>query len=344
MEAVLKNVASAVELLAVAAHSDAVSQWDEQTLSRAFQWAGYCEHVYTRFHTNSAIRRVVEKQLQHTNATLRDAFADYNEVSFMDLPRCEHLLLRALLNNPQLPISTIRILFGLKNGTSRRYHYQEVTGLCSHLIQCKSACEVLRPFSGLSAVSAEAEVQGEMLMKRLGALLSQGSDPSQAEHFLHSSLLLCEGAARHSCLVITAALLTASDSAGQTSSQSFLLDWLQKEHGVLQHMGSTLPSAVLKDLAGAHRKFRDAYFGALKKWASEMEYSLSDGEWVPACTAAPPALSFPKMVEHFSDLFDACPSLRRNAEDELLHLKILDGDFDARGLSVWGDILSEVKK
>lgn len=343
MEAVLKNVASAVELLAVAAHySDAMSQWDEKSLSRAFHWARYCEHVYTRFHTNSAGRRVVEKQLQHTNARLRDAFADYREVSFMDLPRCEHLLLLALLSNPHLPISTMKILFGKKDVASRYYDYKEVTGLCSHLIQCKSACKVLRPFSGLSAVDADAEVQGEMLMKRLDALLSQGSDPQQAEHFLHSVLLLSEEAAHHSCLVITAALLTASDSGTQTSSQSFLLNWLQKEHGMLQHMGSTLPSAVLKDLARAHGKFRDAYFSALKKWASEMEYSLNDGEWLPEGTA--PSLSFQEMVEHFSDLFDACPSLRRNAEDELLALKILDGDFDARGLSVWGDILSELKK
>ncbi|XP_047452020.1 Fanconi anemia group F protein [Mugil cephalus] len=340
MEAVLKNLTSSLELLAVAAQGGAVKQWDKQTLSRAFQWARYCEHVHSRFHSNPAIRRVIEKQLQTTNQTLRDAVPGYADVSFSDLSCCQHLLLVRLLNNPELPVSIMKTLFDTTRPVNTvRSECKDVTGLCSHIIQCKSACKVLGPLADPSAVGADAEVQGEMLMKRLGALLSQSTDTRQGEQFLGSVLQGCEGAAQHFCRVIAAALLTAKNSNTQTAPQDFLLDWLQNKHCVLQCMcAAALPTSLLSDLAKEHRKFRDAYCSVLKKWASEMEYSLSDGEWVQMSRDT--TVSFQRLTGHFLALFEACPSVRGDVEKELKALKESDGGFDVRGLSVWGDLLS----
>nr|XP_046249751.1 Fanconi anemia group F protein [Scatophagus argus] len=343
MEAVLKNLASTAELLAVAALSDAVDRWDKVTLSRAFHWARYCEHLYSRFHNKSPVRRIMEKQLQHTNQSLQAVFPGYTEISFSDLSRCKHLLLVALLNNLELPISIMKILFDTNSPVNtKQSEYQDVSGLCSHIIQCKSACKVLAPLTDMSAIGADAEVQGVMLMERLGALLSQGSEAWRTEHFLDSVLRGCEGGAQHFCLVIAAALLTKKNSAAQTALEDFLLDWLQTKHSKLQHMCSALPTALLIDLAKEHLKFRDAYFDVLKKWASDMEYSISEGEWVQTSTNQ--TVSFQRLTEHFLALFQACPSLREDVEKELNALKISDGDFDVRGLSVWGDLLSTLNK
>lgn len=343
MEAVLKNLMSTAELLAVAAQSEVVERWDKQTLSRAFHWAQYCEHLFFRFHNNLAVRRVIEKQLQLTNQSLRAALPGHNEVSFSDLSRCQHLLLIGLLNNPKLPSSVMKILFDTESPVNTRDdEYQDVTGLCSHIIQYRSACKVLRPLTHLSLVGADAEVQGTMLVMRLAALLSQGSEAGRTEHFLESVLQGCEGAAEHFRLVIAAALLTPKNSPAETASQDFLLNWLQKKDSVLQAMCSTLPTALLMDLAKKHVKFRDAYFELVKKWASDMEYSINDGLWVQ--TNRNPTVSFQKMTEHFLALFEACPSLREDLEKELIALKISDGDFDVRGLSVWGDLLSILHK
>lgn len=343
MEAVLRNLESTVELLAVAAHSAAVEHWDKQTLSRAFQWAQYCEHIFSRFHSNSVIRGVMEKQLQITNQRLRDAFPGWTGVSFWDLHRCQHLLLVGLLNNPELPSSIVKILFDTTSPVNITHsEYQDASGLCSYIIQCKSACKVLSPLTDVSAGGADAAVQGEMLMERLGPLLSQGSDTLQAEHFLGSVLQGHEEAVQHFCLVIAAALLTTKNSAAQTASQDFLLDWLQNKDSVLQHLCSALPDSLLKDLAKEHQKFRDAYCGILKRWASDMEYSINDGEWVQ--TSTNPTVSFQKLTEYFLALFEACPSLRADTQKELSALKISDGDFDVRGLSVWGDLLSALNK
>uniref|UniRef100_A0A1A8CZN5 Fanconi anemia, complementation group F n=1 Tax=Nothobranchius kadleci TaxID=1051664 RepID=A0A1A8CZN5_NOTKA len=341
MEAVLKNVSVTVELLAVAARSNAVSQWDEQTLSRAFHWAKYCEHIYSRFHNNTAIRRVMEQQLQITNQSLRHVFPGYSHVSFSDLRRCQHVLLVGLLNNPELPITIMKTLFKTPVNIINN-DFEDVSGICSHLIRCKSACKVLRPLSALSAVGADAEVQGEMLMERLGAMLSQGNELCRVEHFLCSVLQDSEGAVQHMCLVIAAALLTAKGSAEQTASQDFLLEWLQSRHNLLHNLCTMLPSAILKELAKGHQKFRDSFCHMLKKWATEMEYSITEGKWINNSTNT--TVTFQKLTEFFLLLFEACPSVRRNTEEEMRLFKISDGDFDVQGLSVWGDLLSELNK
>lgn len=278
----------------------------------------------------------MEKQLQLANQSLRAVFSGYKEVSFSDLSRCQHLLLVGLLNNPELPISIMKILFEAKSPlNTAQDELQDVTGLCSDIIQCKSASRVLSCLTDMSRVGADAEVQGLMLIERLGAACQTGP-------VLDSILRGCEGAAEHFCLVIAAALLTTTSSPAQASSQDFLLDWLRKKPSELQRMCSALPAALLVDLAKKHLKFRDAYCDVLKKWASDMEYSLSDGQWVQTGTNG--TTSFQRLTEHFMALFEACPSLRDDVERELRALKISDGDFDVRGLSVWGDLLSALNK
>lgn len=339
MEGVLKNVTSAAELLAVAAQSAVVEEWDKQSLSRAFQWARYCEHLFSRFHNNPAVRRAMEKQLQLANHSLRGAFSGYSEVSFSDLHRCQHLLLVGLLNNPKLPSSIMKILFDTTTPVNtKNTQCPDVTGLCSHIIQCKSACKVLRSLTDVSLVGAGAEVQGAMLMGRLTALLNHGSEACGPEHLLDSAFQACDGAGEHFCLVVAAALLIPKNSSADIASQDFLLNWLEKKHCVMQLMCSTQHTALLMELAQKHVTFRDAYFDLLKKWAADMEYSINDGVWVP--TSTNPTVSFQKLTEHFLALFEACPSQREDVEKELIALKTSDGDFDVRGLSVWGDLLS----
>ncbi|XP_034541003.1 Fanconi anemia group F protein [Notolabrus celidotus] len=339
MEAVLKNLASAAELLAVAAHSCVVEQWDKQTLTRAVHWARYCENLFSKFHNNPAIRRIMEKQLQLTNQSLGGTFPVYTEISFSDLSQCQHLLLAGLLNNPNLPISIVKILFDAESPVNtKQSEYQDVTGFCNQIIQCTSACKVLSPLTDLSAVGAGAEVQGVMLIEKLGALLSQGSEACRVERFLDSALQGPEGEAEHFCLVIAAALLTTQNSAAQTAAHGFLLDWLQKKPRLLQLTCSSLPSKLLTDLAKEHLEFKDSYCNVLKKWASEMEYSITEGDWVQTSTNQ--TVSFEKLTEHFQALLSTNSSLREDVEKELHALKMSDGDFDVRGLSVWGDLLS----
>ncbi|XP_057692977.1 Fanconi anemia group F protein [Corythoichthys intestinalis] len=340
MEAALKNLSSTVELLAVAARSGDVRLWDRQYLTRAFHWACYCEHLFSKFHQNPKIRGLMEIQVQHANSNLRAVYGDYTDLSFLDLSQCQHLLLTALLKNPNLPISIMKILFDTtKPAHCKPGEYQEVTGICGNIVQCKSAIQILSPITGHT--SAGAEAQAALLTERLHALLSPGGETRRAQQFLDSVLQGCKEA-EHLCLVLTAVLLTGENAHARSASVDFLLDWLQQKHSLLQHMCLTLPTSRLKDLAKENVKFRDMYGGVLKKWAADMEYCLDDGKWVQSGTR--PKVSFQGVVEHFVVLFEGCPTLWTTVERELTDLKISDGDFDVRGLSVWGDLLAEIQK
>lgn len=341
MQAVLNNLVSTAELLAVARHSGAVVQWDGRTLCRAFQWASYCERVFSRFHSNISIRGALEEQLQVANDNLRAVFLHYTDVSFSDLSRCQYLLLTGLLNNPNVPIAILKILFDTTGPVDIEHgQYQDVRGMCSHVTQCVSACKILGPLTDVSSVGADAEVQGEILMERLCVLLSQGNEACQTQQFLDSVLQECKEAVGPFCLVLAAALL--SDKPSDAAPLDFLLRWLKLKHTLLQRMCSALPAPLLKALARRHLMFRDAYCSVLKKWATDLEFSTSDNDWVHSGTN--PTVSFRRLSEHFLDLFEACPALRTTVETELNALKISDGDFDVRGLSVWGDLLSEIHK
>lgn len=333
MDEVLKNLASTVELLAVSARSDVVKQWDSGTLSRAFGWARYCEHLFLRFHCNAAIRAVLEKQLRVTNHNLEAVFPEYKALCFPDLALCRHLLLVGLLSNPELPVATMKILFDCKKQINTAD--QDARGLCSRLIHRQSACKVLSPLSDSSPFGADAEVQAMMLLQRLDDLLSTERRAGQAEHFLDSVLRECEGASVHFSFVLAAALLTATDS--HTASREFVMDWLQRRASVLHSMCRALPTALLRDLAKGQPSFRTPYYDLLTEWASTMEYDTDEGEWLQP--GGDPTVSFLRLREHFLALFEACPSLR----DQLDALKTSDGDFDVRGLSVWGDLLAALQ-
>ncbi|CAB1331837.1 unnamed protein product [Coregonus sp. 'balchen'] len=150
----------------------------------------------------------------------------------------------------------------------------------------------------------------------------------------------------------TAATTAAASSASATTAAStmasggvsldFILDWLQQHHSLLQHMCSTLPIGLLMDLYRQSVRFRVTYCDMLKQWGSQLEYDMGEGEWVQVFTTN--GVSFKTLSDHYRSLLGACPSMKEDIERELTELKVADGDFDVRGLSVWGDLLSELNK
>uniref|UniRef100_A0A4W5JW44 FA complementation group F n=1 Tax=Hucho hucho TaxID=62062 RepID=A0A4W5JW44_9TELE len=352
MEAVVKNLERTTELLAVS-QTEMVQRWDKQTLDRAFQWTGYCEHVYTRFRANPNVRDVLEKQLQVTNERLRTTFQGYTDITFSDLSRCRHLLLVGLLNNAAVPSSVIQLLFDTSCSRNVGDTSKESLGHCTELIEVKSACKVLSAIylkRSTSFPGPDADVIGTTLMEILDILLSPatgGSKVGLAEKLLDNILQTC-GENENFSGVVAAALLsrknnkTATTMASEGVSLDFILDWLQQHHSVLQHMCSTLPIGLLMNLYQQSVRFRVTYRDMLKQWGSQLEYDMGEGEWVQMYTTN--GVSFKTLSDHYRSLLGACPSMKEDVESELTELKVADGDFDVRGLSVWGDLLSELNK
>ncbi|XP_038854542.1 Fanconi anemia group F protein [Salvelinus namaycush] len=356
MEAVVKNLERTMELLAVS-QTETVQRWDKQTLDRAFQWTQYCEHVYTRFHANPTVRDILEKQLQVTNESLRTTFQGYTDFTFSDLSQCQHLLLVGLLNNAAVPSSVIKLLFDTRTVGGKS---KDATGHCTELIEVKSARKVLSAIylkRSTSFPGPDVDVIGMTLMEILDTLLSPASGVSKvglAEKLLDNILQTC-GENEIFSGVVAAALLsrkhnkTATTAAATTTkmvsegvSLDFILVWLQQHYSLLQHMCSTLPIGLLMDLYQQSVRFRVTYRDMLKQWGSQLEYDMGEGEWVQMYTTD--GVSFKTLSDHYRSLLGACPSTKEDVERELTELKVADGDFDVGGLSVWGDLLSELNK
>lgn len=334
MEAVIKNVESTVELLAVS-RTENVKQWDEQTVNRAFQWARYCEHIYTRFYTNPPVKNILERRLLVTNECLRTTFQEFKDIKFLDLSQCQYLLLVGLLNNPSLPGLILHMLFATHSPRCNGKVYKDLTGHCIELVECKSACKVFGTLLR-STPGPHAMVQGKMLMERLDTLLCMSSKAGLAEQYLDSFLQTSDGL-KNMSEVMAASLLNKKNSR---VSLDFVLDCLLRNSSLLIDMCSILPIVLLSELAHHFVKFRDAYCGLLKELASDMEYDITEGEWVQT---QPRRMSFTYIRDHFRALFEACPSIKEDTVNELNHLRTTDGDFDVKGLSIWSDLLAELK-
>ncbi|KAJ0029457.1 hypothetical protein NQD34_004454 [Periophthalmus magnuspinnatus] len=340
MEVMVKNLSSTVELLAVATHSDAVARWDEETVSRAFHWALYCQHIHKRFRHNPAIREVMERQLEMTNQNLGPLFPDYTALCFSDLSRCQNLLLQGLLRNMHVPLAIMKMLFDKPTHSNNDGNsYQDVRGIGSWIIETKSACKVLGNVNIPSRIGPDVEVQGNLLLEELGAVVKQSHDSHRVNQFLDSVLQGCEDAEEHFCGVIGAALQNESRMDLEFMS---ILDWLELKQNFLENMCHLLPLSLLADIAKKHLRFRDMYSDILKKWAKEMEYDINNRKWIP--DSKNPPVSFQNLTEHFVSLFKASVSLKEHLETELKALKCTDGDFDVSGLSIWGDLLSAIIK
>ncbi|XP_036431905.1 Fanconi anemia group F protein [Colossoma macropomum] len=345
MEAVLENLGSTLELLAVS-QMDFVSKWDTQTADRAFQWAAYCEHVYARFHHNPSVRPVLEDRLRLTNERLSQALPGHRPLSLADLSQCRHRLFICLLRNPLTPYLVIKSLFDkylLFEDDGDTKQGRETDMDLAGLIGCKSACKLLGSFplnpkeSPGSAAVTQTQVQGLMLLQRIHALQRLPGNDSYTKALL-DAVLQDSGGLDHFSDIITASLLMEDSSSEHTAAQDFLLDWLHGDDGLLHSMCHSSSTELCARLSQRWPKFRLLYWGILKKWASSLEFDLTAGVWVQQCDSA---VSFKTLVDHFKSLWSS--QLKEETEKELEVLKKEDGDFDVQGLSVWTDLLIQLK-
>ncbi|XP_053341842.1 Fanconi anemia group F protein [Clarias gariepinus] len=335
MEAVLQNVESTVELLAVS-RTDCVAEWDGETVNRAFQWAQYCEHVHTRFHTNPSVRAALESRLRETNQQLARAFSGYRSLALSDLAQCRHMLLVGLLKNPATPHPVIKSLLDK--------FVQAEDAQLSGLSVCRSACKLLGDFTlnrksdcGLSAVT---QVHGSMLIHRIQAIQSRPGNQAYATQLL-DCLLKDSGDIQDSFLALLAAALLSTDLMSEdTAVQDLLLEWLEGHNDLLQSMYQSLPSELCTKLSQRLPKFRLAYWDSLKKSASSLVYDVSNGLWIQPCDTA---VSFQMLTERFKSLWSSGSALKEETEKQLITLKQADGDFEVEGLSVWTDLLVRLK-
>ncbi|XP_062858022.1 Fanconi anemia group F protein [Trichomycterus rosablanca] len=339
METVLKNLASTVQLLAVS-HTSYVKEWNSETVHRAFQWAEYCEHLYTRFNNKPTVRKVLENHLRKTNELLEETLSTYCCLTLSDLAQCQHKLLTGLLKNPATPHSVIKALlqkFGPCDYTDQADHD------LGSLIACRSACKLFEDISLNQpdfdfGISLGTQVHGMMLLQHIHAIQSP-SDDTCAKKLLDSIFQDSAGSDSFPKL-IASALLSANNWNEQSTAPDLLVDWLLTRHDLLNTVCQSLSPHICTTFSQQCPKFWLAYWDRLKHWASTMEYDVSNGLWVQLCDKA---VSFQRLLERVKSSWSSGSPLKEETEKELMRLKQADGDFDVQGLSVWTDLLMQLK-
>lgn len=336
MEAVLRQLKNILELLAVS-QTDRVREWDQHTLQRAFQWAEYCEQLHSRFQSNPTVRSALEAGLQDTNQRLQDALPAHSPVMFSDLAQCQHKLLVHLLSNPYSPNSVVQMLFPNPKTAAQEFQFDQ-----SSLITCRSAFNLLCcSFDRTShpGLQVEAEVRGKLLRELLNSLLTRSGNEEYARTVLDSILRDSAGKPGSLYDVIAAALLSSDDDTSAVT-QHFILAWIRDRDGCLSALCRSLSPGLCTVLSRQSPEFKRAYWGVVKQWASCLQYDVLESVWVP--TSEGP-VTFNELADRLKDFLNSGAPLKEDTETKLNALKLEDGDFNVKGVSVWTDLIIQLK-
>jgi len=336
MEAVLRQLTNILELLAVS-QTDRVREWDQHSLQRAFQWAEYCEQLHSRFQSNPTVRSALEAGLQDTNQRLQDALPAHSPVMFSDLARCQHMLLVHLLTNPYSPNSVVQMLLPNPKTAAQEFQFDQ-----SSFITCKSAFNLLCRSSDRTShpgLQVEAEVRGKLLRELLNSLLTRPGNDEYARTVLDSILRDSAGKTESLYDVIAAALLSSDDDTNAVT-QHFILAWIQDHDGCCGKLCGSLSPGLCAVLSRQSPEFKQAYWGVLKRWASCLQYDVLESVWVPTSDGP---VTFNVLADRLKDLLNSGAGLKEDTATELNALKLEDGDFNVKGISVWTDLIIQLK-
>ncbi|XP_066496000.1 Fanconi anemia group F protein [Tiliqua scincoides] len=314
METLLSQAEQMPGLLAACRSGPAVRGWDPQTLERALRWGGFFQQLHGRLHARPGLRAALERRL--------------GMLDLGRLRRCPELLTLALLENRALPAAARqRFLRGLLLPPGGE-------AFAPLLARRKAASLLLLP----AASPAEALVRARAQLL-LGRLREGPSPPSPA---LLDQLPV--GPALYQA--VAAALLEPGAGA---EAQASLLPWLLQggDPERLAALCRLQPASWAASLCSRHPEVRGPYLSLLAAWGSRLAYDPLLGEWKAASgleeAGVDPVLPWQELRERVICLYQEPEPLPSAVLTHLSHLKAQDGDFQARGVSLWTDLLLDLE-
>ncbi|KFO34563.1 Fanconi anemia group F protein [Fukomys damarensis] len=130
--------------------------------------------------------------------------------------------------------------------------------------------------------------------------------------------------------------LEASHPGISGEESQLLVGWLLEQSEVLAAFCRCLPAGLLTSVARRHPALCRAYLGLLTDWGEKLHYDLRKGTWVGAQSQDVP---WEELLCKFQSLWHAPPPLKDQVLKALESSKARGGDFEARGLNFWTDLL-----
>ncbi|NP_001086451.1 FA complementation group F L homeolog [Xenopus laevis] len=338
MHTMLENLDRFIELLTLS-QSVHVKDWDILCVRRGFEWGSYFQQVYHRFCANDCLRNALEDHLRSKNQKLSTCIKNYQYISFNDLRHSKDIFCTSLLQNKALSRNIFQyIVTKLKNQSSGETNTCNMSNImcqkaASALLLFPSSIDSKNPLENPCAVT-EAEILKNHLEYRIHSL--------KEDHQFAVVSDVLSGIPQPSIYNLLAILLLSSetcDSQDQLSLSHLLLKWLLENDSVWTDFCSKIHSHLLSHLSSKYSIVRKAYFNFLIKLGESMELDVQ-GKWVSNSAE----LSFDIFLNHFESLMKTSEDLQTATEATLEDLKRQDGDYNVPGISVWTDVLLEVKR
>ncbi|XP_043934632.1 Fanconi anemia group F protein [Protopterus annectens] len=337
MEGILKNLEQFAEVLAVS-RSKHVSDWDSQTVERAFQWAAYFKHIWNRSRTNVVVKQAMEARLKQINSELSNCFDYFTFISFDNLGHSEEILFVSLLTNNALSKSAYeRVLVLLKQSNA----VSDVLDSIAVLSSKKATCHVLfRACVGISKRCSFIEdpfvkTEADLLLDCLIDRMEMSVPLADCSPFLNEVL----GTIPSEYLNRLLLTIVRNENSKFLPAVEMVVNWLIGNRCQMRYFCSSQECKVLCELVVKHNAFKTAYLDLLVEWARDMEYDISCAEWISTKCSD---VSWKGLVEHFNTLLEGPIEITKETKKLLRTLKVEDGDMDVCGVSVWTDLFCAV--
>ncbi|KAG8194810.1 hypothetical protein JTE90_017251 [Oedothorax gibbosus] len=310
------------------------SDWDEDSIAKAFMWAEFCEQVYTKY-ANDPISEEFDRHIH--SLRLKPGFS----WCFNNLENSTAQLVQAFWQNPLIEKRFLESAM-LKVNTSH-VNLQEVKNnsdllgnLCSELVESLKLIGIVS-----SKRSLYYETKAELFLKFLQDISAHSANEERSENQLSLAFqILCHSPEKIMVLVYVLIHDSQEDSNNISEIQNFAINWilhklLEDPLGSLAKFLWALPSSTLTEISKKFPSFHSFYIDRLTKIAQSLqpEYDNYGKKWKRRTSTSDLTLSYEELVSHFQSLVMASGDIGSMTEG---HLRTLMSTQSAS--SIWKDI------
>lgn len=313
----MSQVEQLPSLLEASRSGQVVRGWDVATLERALHWGRFYHQLHDHLNTRPGLRATLERHLgQQVLGRMR---------------RCPELLGLSLLENRALPATALQHLLHSLLLTPCEEAGEAFTQL---LARRKAASLLLLP-SASPTEAAPDKAQAQLLLRWL-----REGGKAQSPALLDQ---LPTGPALYKA--VAAALL---EPGAEEEAQAMLLPWLLQggDSNPLAALCRLLSASCAASLCGHHLELCGPYLNLLASWGSCLAYDPLLGNWKASASSLDngvDVMSWQELRDRVFCLYLEPEPLPSTVQTHLIHLKSRDGNFEARGLSIWTDILLDLE-
>ncbi|XP_053545101.1 Fanconi anemia group F protein [Bombina bombina] len=335
----LDNLDHFVEVLTLA-QSIQVKDLDILSVKRAFEWSTYFRHVYHRFESNETVRHAIENHLLEKNKELNSYIKSYKFIMFKDLEKSEEILYMSLLQNKGIPNDILKYL--VTQFTDATSQDSKLHGV-NRVVTQKAACQLLLSLTSVDPVNIQNSLDNPIVLTQtemLRSTLEERIKTLEENQQLAALSDILSAIPQPQGYYLLLAMLDSKESDKYGWLSHLILDWLLDDSARCSGFCSNISPPVLSRLASRYPQLVQAYLDILTNWGASMEMDFAHGMWVSPI----PSLSFSVLLDHFQCLLLGPKDLKTATDTTLKRLKHEDGDYNVPGLSIWTDLLLELKK